>query len=920
MDRGDIDPSSNSLAYTPVRRPEYTFNTRQLQGDPGIEWTTARCHRLLRALTSRVAILSKDLARFSAAHQPSNGPVRKIAEVKSPDRDWSQTKKRIRQTYGGKGKRGGRAQNGDGARMLPPNTERKSLIPGEVLVPTPILARARREYGEEEPLPVVEPLREGHNLTKNKRRRSKYGVNQDRSAFQLSGDLRDLRQKTSAARFTTYEGIYNGLEAFLVATAPAKPEPKRKGARSLFSMALRTVPIYIEQQDGLIKGHMEETGSKSAISRRDISTEIYDELESFGSSGKGWKHLKTVVRSHGIQVVSEAITAGLFDVDFVGCMITMCLQVSAMDEAQALFSSLLSSSQFALPRSHYDKPNRLLSMLWKFTRHTGKLSFQYRELSRLFTIELLPIEWLATKDFGPVWTGLFQTLAPGAENSEALLFLENLLPLLSSQEDCVGNSGAVISEAVTNTLSSLLTILSSIVILSNESEAPNSNDAPSTTSDDIINLLSGASTRIQGESWMPSVLLLLATLFTTSRSHGNEMFSPLVALLVEQLQQERDDDQKSYTKAVLFTCSTARCCGRGALNSGFDYLQHIHSIMETCDKASGTNIFKSLIVDSAFAFAEQAPDRKHLQYAADMDSKFCVRRFEPDSSSHHISDQGDHRSGFRWEEGIGEWVSASPIAVKKNASHVPAVKGVQCDTPYRPPPNLRRMLGADFSPPSRTVFDPFGQAVLDVGESSQYVDSYSELFISHSDSQSDDELAQESSQINASFESDTSFEDAEMSFMKGSIASSKSSLSPMSATSVIPQQSIKKVPRFDGKLLFSSQDWEMLEDSSMSITLFTGSNEMNGNGNHHLINRAPRLGRKALRASQTWQIFDESDDELSFVSMPSQDAGYTLQEITDTSINTRRLRKRTEKAPSVPSKPSKRRLVSASDSEDELCM
>ena len=96
---------------------------------------------------------------------------------------------------------------------------------------------------------------------------------------ELAESLRDIRQKTTAARYTTYEGIYNGLEALLRATTPVKLETKRrKGARSLFSTSLRAVPRYIIQQEALLQAHMEETGSKSAIESRDISMEIYDQL------------------------------------------------------------------------------------------------------------------------------------------------------------------------------------------------------------------------------------------------------------------------------------------------------------------------------------------------------------------------------------------------------------------------------------------------------------------------------------------------------------------------------------------------------------------------------------------------------------------------------------------------------------------
>lgn len=938
MDIADFSSSRHVHAFTPVRRREYPIYTQQ--DDQGIEWTTARCHRLLRALTSRVAILTKDLARYSAVNHPSSDTNRRVVDAKSPDGDWGKTKKKIRQTYSSKGRKSGNRYNAEKSRMLPPKQGRQSLIPGEVLVPTPVLTRARREYSEDEPHRTSEPELEEQNIRQNKRRRTRYGANESMSSFQLSENLRDLRQKTSAARFTTYEGIYNGLEALLVATAPAQPEAKRKGTRSLFAMALRAVPKYIAQQESLIKAHVEETGSRSALTSRDMSTEIYDELEDFGLFRSGWKHLKTVVRSHGIQVVQHAIEAGLLEIGFVGCLVTLCMQVYAMDEAQSLFSALLFSSQFAPPRSLYERPNRRLSMLWRFTEHTGKLPFQYRELSGLFKDGFLPLEWVATKSFGPVWTELFQALSAGSENIEALFFLDTLLPLLSSavsNADGLGTSNSIILEAVTNTFSSLLTTLSSIIILSREREPPNVLGLathPRYTS----RLLNSSKTRMEQEPWTAAVLPLLATLLTRGTIDDKDDVH-LIDFLAKKLQYERNNDSKSYNKIVQFTCSIARCCGRGALNSGFDYLQHLHGLLEACDKGMRTNIFKSLIVDSAFAFAEQTPDSVHLQYAAKMDSRFNVRRFEPESGSCNISDMGGQMSGFRWEEGIGEWVSASPFAVKKSAISIPNQEESGCDTPYRPPPNLRRKLEKEPLPTCKSASLPVAQVVINVAKSQMtcgdnlgFEVEY-DHFSDQNPPESGDELGPESSQTSSSFVSDLSFDGAEMSFAEESFASSNSSLSLTSTKSVVPRRSVERAPRLSRKALVSSQDWAIFGDSSPMAIL--SAEPPGGTETRQFIDKAPRLGRKALRSSQTYQIFidNESDDELSFVSATSSFQGQAeevLLNATDTSINTRRLRQRVENEPAPPvpkmlkskPKPAKRRIISvtASDSEDELCI
>jgi hypothetical protein len=273
-------PGSDLHSFTPARRRESTVNIRHFQADPEQKWTAARCHRLLRALTSRVAILNKEIARYTPA--PNGGDLKATScnANASSSEDWNRKQKRIRRTYSSKGAKNGNAQSAPSVTSRNPNSSkgRRSLIPGEISIPTPILARARGENMESIPAVAVHDFHEPENR-RNKRSRARYMTDDAEAHCELAESLRDIRQKTTAARYTTYEGIYNGLEALLRATTPVKLETKRrKGARSLFSTSLRAVPRYIIQQEALLQAHMEETGSKSAIEGRDISMEIYDEL------------------------------------------------------------------------------------------------------------------------------------------------------------------------------------------------------------------------------------------------------------------------------------------------------------------------------------------------------------------------------------------------------------------------------------------------------------------------------------------------------------------------------------------------------------------------------------------------------------------------------------------------------------------
>ena len=914
-----------------MRRHDSTINNRPLHVDVGKEWTTARCHRLLRALTSRVAILKKDIARFSSTNNPAQDESSRIRAVKrtteDADGDWNQTQKRLRQTYSSKGRKAGNGKAGESSRMLPPKKGRRSMVPGEVVIPTPILARARSDCWEEgEPIATDEVL-EGQLVGKNKRRRTRYAENERQGQFQLSSTLSDMRERTSATRFTTYEGIYNGLEALLKATAPENHEVKRKGARSLFSIALRAVPKYVKQQEDLMRSYMEETSSKTAIASRDVSTETYDELEAYGSFGNGWKHLRLVVRSHGIQVITDAIRTGLLEADLCGCLVTLCLQSSAMDEAHTLFSALLSSAEFSPARTLYDKPNRLVSMLWKFTEHIDDCSFQYRELSNLFAVELLPLQWLATREFAHIWTKMIQSLSPTTWNTEALVFLDTLLPLLSvavgqGQDKEKFSTNASICEAGSNTFSSLLTTLTSIIILSKEKDSVYAADSSPSNSNDLLHisrLFRSCIIQHQAISGASAPLPMLAEVIARFNTSIVDQVPVSVDLLAEQLRQRGGNASNFYAQAVLFICQTARCCGRGALNSGFQYLQSIHRLLEAC--ATDTNtIFRSLVVDSAFAFAEQVPDRMHLDYATNLDDKLCVRRFHSASGIHDLSAEERNSSsfGFRWEEGIGEWVTATPLVARKIAVVILSKADGGCDASHRSLQNLRSKPEQIRLSTSTTNYQ-LSSPLRDYTSAAEvFVEDDMEDVHHGGTPWSEDELGSDFCLLESSFVSNLSTS-TEASLEEISFSSSMSSVSSLSAESVGLRSRVVKAQKLNSRTFHSCEDLDLPKDSALSVTSYHNLESPE----KRLVGRAPRLGRKALRSSQTWHLFDEgSDDELSILSIASQ-GEQALHTVTDNSItSTRRLRRCHKRVPlpSVPRKSAKRRIIDVNDSEDELCM
>ena len=670
-----------SLHFTPARRRVSSINARAQHGDSEKEWTAARCNRLLRALTSRVAILKKDISRIqfttcskSSAAESSIGPRQKRGNTSPGDADWVYPRKKIRKTYSGRGGRtnnGSRAASGGVQASLNGGTR---LAPGDISVPTPLLHKARGDppRSQSPPSAPANKSSQGPEGQGKKGRRLADGE----AGFQLSKTMRDIRKSTPPNRYTTYEGIYYGLEGLLRATAPVKEELNPQGPRSLLSMCLKAIPYCISHEEIVLTAQLEATGSKSAIYQRDVSTEIYDDLEALGSSGHGWKHLRAVVRSHGAQVICTAIEEGLIDTEFCGILITLCINMGAVREGETLLSAQLSAGVFSGPKSVYtrfddDAATHPLAMLSNFIALRGGASYQYRQLSSMIANGSLSITWLATKEFIMFWGGAMQEFASESVDPDAVTFFVTALPLLATY----GDSGlvnrrvsepteAVLLEAVNQTFSRLITALSALVILSKERTVDDQGSVVSPDYKEITTLFQTCLVQ-----WRPynslgvkGALFALA-LLTLQHYEGSFPDADIVDLLLKHLRHTKRSTQLHTPRndLVVFMCSLARCCGRGASNLAFEYLQHLHILLETIShdrESKGGRIVHEIIVDSAFAFARQFPDRAHLEYATTIEEKFHVMKTQSRDAS--PSENGDSRAGYRWEEGISEWVIATP--------------------------------------------------------------------------------------------------------------------------------------------------------------------------------------------------------------------------------------------------------------------
>ncbi|KAM3070228.1 hypothetical protein ACMFMG_010065 [Clarireedia jacksonii] len=678
-------------SFTPVRRKELTFSDGRIHRDIEKEWTATRCNRLLRRLTSKIAILQKERARNWAKSQSIKRTSRTSLNVDESEKEsehesnWIGPKKRVKRTYSGRsGSIGYGSDHRNSRRQIKTTTySRMSLFPGEIIVSTPLLNCAlNKSTISSQAIPF--------------KMRSDGEMNKASKVFSIGPQaLRDVRKTTSSIHCTTYEGIYDHFKNLLEATQTKARALPKIGAKSLLSTCLRAIPQYISLEESIMSEEMEEGGSNSALEKRDVSMEVYDELEAFGSLGHGWAQLQNVVRAHGVYIICNAISDDLLDDQFSEKLVDLCIQFGDYDECQSLLSTILSRRKFPTPRKVEDSfldhcSLRPLSLLWRFAKDTGRSGYHYRQLSNLIDSQRLPISWLATKEFEHVWTGIIQSLSTDEVRADAAQFMGASLPRLMEFACSNGSDASSISTtwgndmhaACKHNLISVLTTMTSIAILTQDGstdvlEQPSENSKPSGRIHhkllrDCLTMVTTAQENPKDQS----TIFLLANLVIGS---GADQVPNLSVKLVDQNLSSLWEQHKSsantvasnYTEVVNFISSVARCCGRAASNSGFEYLQRIHKALRewaTSRLSKETSVWYEIIVDSAFTFAQQAPGEEYLKYAVSIDGELKSRTLaRPTSSSlqHSASSPG----AFRWEEGINAWVTRTPAQAQVSRKH-----------------------------------------------------------------------------------------------------------------------------------------------------------------------------------------------------------------------------------------------------------
>ena len=181
-----------------------------------------------------------------------------------------------------------------------------------------------------------------------------------------ANDVKDDRQG--------FHNVANGL-TMILRQSRSLAKGEHLGTRSLFSTCLAVVPQLIA----------EEHDVPSEDSKYHLSTNVYGELEEFGSlgpPGSGWKHLGEIVRHHAILLVANAITEGAIGVAGARELIGISLCEGAADAAQRFLEGTLSRlSAVVNTKGALVTPGactNLLDILHGFCVSTGRLEYAHQ--------------------------------------------------------------------------------------------------------------------------------------------------------------------------------------------------------------------------------------------------------------------------------------------------------------------------------------------------------------------------------------------------------------------------------------------------------------------------------------------------------------------------------------------------------------
>ncbi|KAK1640267.1 hypothetical protein BDP81DRAFT_419656 [Colletotrichum phormii] len=645
----------------------------------GLSWTSSRCRRLLRPLQSRIALLRKIVIAEKAACGQQSEPGDKALNnaldrqtAKNPklvdDSNPSRTQRqRPRRTYSRKLADFLEDDNNMSSKPTIPSKSHLRQRPkpsssGMPSVSTPILRKVRRHITTSPSMGLAECLETESSCMRPKTAR--------RGPLDSSmSKLTRLRGTLSPGRYQLYEGILHDLDTLLRSTILNHPTI---GKKSLLSMCLNRVPQCATEIENWEKSQTANNGPVSSIKRMAYSLRVYDELQTLGGTDNGWSHLRTLLRAHAVHLLKGVIGEGLLDVSFVRILIDHCKAMEFLHETADLTDALLCFLYSEPPEPRETSKVNRQSQLPAYLLDLADDPIVESHLLEIFPLLLLhkrfPVDMVSGRGFGGLWSIAASAVLENRARPSATEFASTGLAIL-----CMNayprrqrrSSGLTTeSKSAKLTLMSVLGALSAMAMISQDfgSTAPSiSASHRSRTQRVVVHILHQALRLVRSRvgSKEAAYPLLLALFLSSSPKAAHDATRVRLkaaidgfghALSMGRASNTGNNDSQLLDTTVDITCSIAHCCGRATGQPSNSYFAKLCELIDTLDEPG----FACLRSNGAFVLAQKTDDLRDLVFAETLKEDLA----EKDGM---VVANGNF-SGFRWEEGISEWIATSPLA------------------------------------------------------------------------------------------------------------------------------------------------------------------------------------------------------------------------------------------------------------------
>ena len=601
-------------------------------------WTAARCQRLLRQLQSRVTSLRRLVSEAKKRTSGNSSKRDNADDVPQP------AAKRTRYTYAQRRRTTSNAVPTEKTTTTPPRSVRTfgtmklnqcSPATGRVDFKTPLLRKIR----EQPDTPIICPLPMARN----------HAVPQT-----LVSELQGLRRTAPDGHYRIYEAIFTWLVSLLRSTGTQASEVHPK---SLLGMCLRKVPATLAEIEAWDRKMAEEAPNGSSWSSSNACLDLYGQLEGFGSTSLGWRPLKIVVRMHAMSILNSAISEGLFDSTFIYLLGEICVHLGCNEEAASIVSH--SSRKFAAPRSSASMLSEV-STTRPLQTVTGSLhgknspGASFDCLSYSIQSGKLPLSWLSTRAFRSVWASSLESMTANKPVPSTLNFMCTVLEQLASND---GKERWSRQDGREQTLISLAAgISAAAIMLGSESRTQKGikrrafRRLQHALDCSVGSLKSKSRTSPNGGFFILALAQYLATISdTTDDTAASRADNPLLSV-------KTPSSHVQYRQALVLTCSVAQFRGRACGLPCHDILFEICSSLDNLGFADWFR--EGLRTDGAFVLAQKTKDLRDLAFAERLPAAATVGA-KPKTIF----------SGWRWDEGISEWVMPSPVSKNTKSRH-----------------------------------------------------------------------------------------------------------------------------------------------------------------------------------------------------------------------------------------------------------